>query len=356
MSYAYVVIEQPAGTFYVTAMPASEVVRISKAKPRIFNPETLTSEGGIQREPSERRIKAISDYVATTDAAFPTAVLLAVKSEDCVLQDGQISIAGEGVADIVDGQHRVEGLRCSPKTDVAKFTLPIVLIIDSTEEEKALLFAIINGTQTKVPASLVYDLYGVTEFRSPAKTCHEIARSLNSMPESPWYRRLKMLGRKSSPESTESLSQGTFVKFLLPLVSVDPAGDADLLKNGKPPGNYPKCIFNEYFRKEKDSQILKVLLNVFNGARKTWPEEWDDSTHFVLTKTLGFSGIMKALPDLVNEGRRRGDLSEGFFSSVFRRVKDRMDAAHITLSSEHFSASASGEAEFRNMIRDAIAN
>ena len=136
MSYAYVVIEQPAGTFYVTAMPASEVVRISKAKPRIFNPETLTSEGGIQREPSERRIKAISDYVATTDAAFPTAVLLAVKSEDCVLQDGQISIAGEGVADIVDGQHRVEGLRCSPKTDVAKFTLPIVFIIDSTEGGK----------------------------------------------------------------------------------------------------------------------------------------------------------------------------------------------------------------------------
>ena len=136
MSYAYVVIEQPAGTFYVTAMPASEVVRISKAKPRIFNPETLTSEGGIQREPSERRIKAISDYVATTDAAFPTAVLLAVKSEDCVLQDGQISIAGEGVADIVDGQHRVEGLRCSPKTDVAKFTLPIVLIIDSTRRKR----------------------------------------------------------------------------------------------------------------------------------------------------------------------------------------------------------------------------
>src|SRR5713226_519984 len=301
MSYPVIAVEQPAGTFYLTAMPAEDVVRMSRANPRVFDPQTLASGGGVQRDPSARRIKSIAEYAETSDSAFPTAVLLAIKSENCTLQNGEISVNGDNVADIVDGQHRILGL--SKAAQRGNFVLPIVFIIDATEEEKALLFATINGTQTKVPASLVYELYGVTESRSPAKTCHEIARSLNSMPESPWYRRLKMLGRKSSPESTESLSQGTFVKFLLPLVSVDPAGDADLLKNGKPPGNYPKCIFNEYFRKEKDSQILKVLLNVFNGARKTWPEEWDDSTHFVLTKTLGFSGIMKALPDLVNEGR-----------------------------------------------------
>ena len=354
MSYPFIIVEQPAGTFYLTAMPASEVVKVAQAKPRVYDPETLSSEGGVQREPSERRVKAIAEYADSTDAAFPTAVLLAVKSENCVLAEGQISIDGDGVADIVDGQHRVEGLRLKSPDVLAKFTLPIVLMVDPTEEEKAWLFATINGTQTKVPASLVYDLYGVTETRSPAKTCHEIARSLNSMPESPWHRRLKMLGRKSSPDSIESLSQGTFVKFLLPLVSRDPAGDAELLKNNKPPGEYPRCVFNEYFRREKDSQILKVLLNVFNAARKTWPQEWDDSSQFVLTKTLGFSGIMRALPDLVRKGRERADLSVEFFSDVFGRVKDRMTRENITLSSEHFSASASGEAEFRDIIREAV--
>lgn len=350
MSYPCTAFEQPAGTFYLTAMPARDVVRVSRAKPRMFNPETLASEGGIQREPSERRIKAIAEYVGTSDAAFPTAVLLAIKSEDCVLEGDQITIDGEGVADIVDGQHRIEGLRFASDRELAKFTLPIVLIIDATEEEKALLFATVNGTQTKVPASLVYDLYGVSESRSPAKTCHEIARSLNSMPESPWYRRLKMLGRKSGPGSAESLSQGTFVKFLLPLISENPAADADLIKNNKPPGNYSRCIFNEYFRKEKDSQILKVLLNVFGAAQKTWPEEWGNATDFVLTKTLGFSGIMRALPELVAQGRRRGDLSQQYFSEVFKRTKERMHAANRTLGSGQFSASASGEAEFRDFI------
>jgi hypothetical protein len=165
-----------------------------------------------------------------------------------------------------------------------------------------------------------------------------------------------MLGRKSSPDSAETLSQGTFVKSLLPLLSGNAAADANLLKNQKPPGVYPKLVFNEYFRKEKDSQILKILLNVFRGARNTWNEEWNDSTHFVLTKTLGFSGIMKALPDLVDKGRKKGDLSEEYFTTIFGRVKSLMDARHITLSSDHFSASASGEAEFRNLILEAAAD
>jgi DGQHR domain-containing protein len=259
-----------------------------------------------------------------------------------------------GVADIVDGQHRILGLKEISPTQ--NFMLPVIFILDATQEEKALLFATINGTQTKVPASLVYDLYGISESRSPAKTCHEIARSLNSMSESPWYRRLKMLGRKSTAEGTESLSQGTFIKFLMPLVSANPAKDADLLKNGKKPGVYPQCVFNEYFRDEQDSVILKVLLNAFNGARKVWPTEWGDPDNFVLTKTLGFSGIMRALPDLVKEGRKRGELSEEYFSQIFAEAKERMDAVHKTLASGQFSASASGEAEFRDLILGAGTN
>src|SRR5690349_24481504 len=111
MSYTVIEFEQPAGSFYLTAMPAAEVVRIARANPRIFNPETLVSEGGVQREPSKKRVKGIADYARTSDAAFPTAVLLAISSSDCVLQDGQISIEGNEVADIVDGQHRILGLK-----------------------------------------------------------------------------------------------------------------------------------------------------------------------------------------------------------------------------------------------------
>src|SRR5262249_7218109 len=210
---------------------------MSQATPRLFDPETLTSLGGIQRQPSKTRLKAIAEYAASSDATFPTAILLAVSSEHCIVGNDRLTITGDHVADIVDGQHRIVGIQVDGVAD--RFTLPVVFMIDATEEQKALVFATINGTQTKVPASLVYELFGVSESRSPAKTAHEIARSLNSLPTSPFFRRLKMLGRKSFTGSTESLSQGTFVKALLPNITPDAFGDMQRIKDGQPPKEFP---------------------------------------------------------------------------------------------------------------------
>ena len=354
MTYPIMSFTQPVGDFMLTAMPAKEIIRISRADPRRFDRLSLETEGGIQREPSKKRIGEIADYAHTVDAAFPTAILLAVGSADCIVDGQSIAIAGERVADIVDGQHRLLGLIKSGVSD--QFVLPVVIMLDATEEQKALIFATINGKQTKVPASLIYDLFGVTKTRSPQKTSHEVARALNSTPSSPWYKRLKMLGKKTAPDSSESLSQGTFVKFLLPLISSDPTADMDLLKRDKVLPVRSECIFNEYFRKDQDSTILRILLNVFQGARETWPQEWEDPDSYVLTKTLGFTGIIQALPRMYSRGKTSGELSEGYFRSIFQAVKKEMNQQKIRLTSEHFSASASGEAEFRKMIETAVSH
>ena len=100
--------------------------------------------------------------------------------------------------------------------------------------------------------------------------------------------------------------------------------------------------------------MLKVLLNLFSAARNTWPAEWDDPSNYVLTKTLGFSGVMRALPELVNNGQKTGDLSADYFTSVFARVRQRMQSEHIELTTVYFAPGASGEAYFAEMIRHGI--
>jgi DGQHR domain-containing protein len=353
MTFPIMSFTQPVGDFILTAMPAKEIIRISKANPRTFDPVSMESEGGIQREPSGTRIAQIAEYAHTVDAAFPTTVLLAISGDDCEIDETGVSIAADQVADIVDGQHRILGLIESGVSD--DFVLPVVIMIDATREQKALIFATINGKQTKVPASLIYDLFGVTKTRSPYKTSHELARAMNSTRSSPWFKRLKMLGKKSTPGSLETLSQGTFVKFLLPLISSEPDADMDLLKRNKELPERRECIFNDYFRRDQDSTILKILLNVFQAAKETWPVEWADPDAFVLTKTLGYSGIMKALPAMYSKGKQTGDLSEQYFKRVFGAVREYFSEHNISLTSESFSASASGEGEFRNMIVAAVA-
>lgn len=351
MNIPVIQFEQPIGTFLLAAMNAEDVLKISKANPRKFDSVNLNSYAGPQREPSWKRIKEIAEYSETVDATFPTPVLLAIDSDNYTLDNNVLTITGDKVADIVDGQHRLLGLKESSKT--RDFVLPVVFILDPIEEEKALIFAIINGKQTKVPASLIYDLFGVTEKRSPQKSVHEIARSLNSDTDSPWYRRLKMLGKKT-PGSIESLSQGTFVKFVLPLISADPIKDMDLIKREKEPIQYPNCIFNEYWREDKDHIILKILLNLFRSVRKQWPEEWDEPESSILTRAIGFSGIIRALPDVFMNGKQRGDLSEGYFDNIFEMTRIVMEEKQISFSSQDISISASGEAQIRDAILESL--
>ena len=104
-------------------------------------------------------------------------------------------------------------------------------MFDLTEEEKAYIFSTINSNQAKVDKSLIYDLFELSTERSPLKTCHYIARIMNSKEDSPFYQRLKMLGKKENELST--LSQGTFVKGLVDLISKQPQKDMILIKNGK---------------------------------------------------------------------------------------------------------------------------
>jgi hypothetical protein len=95
MTFPIMAFAQPVGDFILTVVPAKEIIRISKADPRKFDRVSMESESGIQREPSPRRIREISEYASTVDAAFPTAVLLAINSDDCDVNKDGISISGD---------------------------------------------------------------------------------------------------------------------------------------------------------------------------------------------------------------------------------------------------------------------
>ncbi len=67
------------------------------------------------------------------------------------------------VAQIIDGQHRLEGLKEAIKNDSSKkkLMLPTVLADDLSTERCAEIFVSINTEQKSVPKSLIYDLYGL---------------------------------------------------------------------------------------------------------------------------------------------------------------------------------------------------
>ena len=162
---------------------------------------------GIQRPRNEKRVKEIAKYVGTADACFPTAVILAVdgncatydeNSKELTLQpyldpaDGEKPINYGEIANVLDGQHRIEGLKESGFNN--EFDINVSIFIDIDIANQAYLFSTINLAQTKVNKSLVYDLFDLAKKRSPQKTCHNIAVALDKTSGSPFYERIKRLG------------------------------------------------------------------------------------------------------------------------------------------------------------------
>lgn len=350
-SFDYIEVQQPIGTFYLCCIPASILTKIVRVSARSKDID------GVQRDLSKSRIKSIGVYCSDPDAIFPTPIVVSVdKSTHINLDEKNHKISFDEnlcIGDVIDGQHRLWGIEHSSYID--SFNLPVVLMFDLTIEEKAYVFSTINSNQTKVPSSLIYDLFDVSNLRSPNKTVHHIARVMNYSKKSPFYNRLKMLGKKEPNQDKATLSQGTFSKSILMLLSKNPDKDAILIKNGEELKPNNNLIFRQYFIDNKDEIIIKILLNCFNALKDVFPAEWDDPQNNILWKTTGFRAVIYALPSLCNKGKREKMLTQDFFKSCFNIFKTSLNGN--TLTSRDFpSGGEQNQKKLAKMIVESIAN
>lgn len=333
MILSYLEITQPIGAFYMVSVPADTLFKMVTVRRH-----DIEAFEGVQRELSKDRVAKISKFCKEADAVFPTSIVVSVdkgipysidkEAHTLYIPDNAI------IGDVIDGQHRLWGIKESRLE--SNFDLPVVLMFDLEIAEKAYVFSIINSTQTKVNKSLIYNLFGLSTERSPYKTCHEIARALNSKMSSPFFGRLKMLGKKEPNQPNATLSQGTFVKQLLSLIAKNPDEDTRQIKDGKKLTPYTDLPLRQFFIADKDDIILKILENCFSALKRTFPDEWLYPDNYILWKTTGFCGVMKALNSILRTGLSENDLTEDFFYKMFSGFRAYLNSNQISLTSQFF--------------------
>ncbi|WP_294132037.1 DGQHR domain-containing protein [uncultured Clostridium sp.] len=313
MLVPYIEINQPIGTFYITKLIPETILACTKVNRR--------SESciGIQRSLDNKKVNQIENYSDDPDATFPTPIIIAVDSKKVDIKGNNIEFSDKSIiGEIIDGQHRIEGLRNS--NNRFKFELPVVFMFDLTSEEKAYVFSVINSNQKPVSKSLIYDLFDLSDKRSPYRTAHEIARGLNTDKESAFYGKLKMLGKKEGKES--SLSQGTFVYHLLKCISKNPDKDSIDIKNKKELTDDISLPLRYYFIKNKDEIIYKIIRNYFNAIARVFSNDWNNSEDFILARSTGYGALMRVFPYVYKIGDKRNTLKEEFFFEIFNSIKD----------------------------------
>jgi DGQHR domain-containing protein len=346
-------IKQPIGTFYICTIGAKDLVRIAFADVRRIEQRDVEQYLGIERPLSPGRVSELRDYVHTVDATFPTSVILAISSEQAEYnsESGTMQVQNQDdVAKIIDGQHRIAGLDGYTGDD---FQISATIFIDMEMEDQATVFATINLKQTKVSKSLAYDLYDYAVSRSPQKTCHNIAKLLNSKDGSPFRNKIKILGLATG-KAEESLTQATFVDRLMRHISSEPMKDRDVLKRGKQLATATgrqaeRFIFRNLFVEDKDAVIAKIVWNYFEAVSQRWPKAWiKPQRGNVLCKTTGFGALMRLLHNAyLHFGKPNEIVETQQFSSLFAKVKLTDDS----FTSDTFVPGSTGESDLYNALR-----
>jgi DGQHR domain-containing protein len=259
---------RPPDHFYLFSMPASSLRALCGVERRDARSGTRrSSDVRIQRSHDEQRSEEISRFVKhgfpwsalgkaqrrsgkfddiKQPGWLPTSIVVNIRSADQTMdgaevaakdliavedgEDGRTAIrlplngddadwspTGLEPMEVIDGQHRLFAFSAA---DESEFELPVVAFVGLARSWQAYLFWTINIKPKRINASLAYDLYPLLRnqdwlerFEGPTiyreTRAQELTEMLWAHAESPWRRRINMLG-----DSGGNVRQAAWVRSL----------------------------------------------------------------------------------------------------------------------------------------------
>ena len=278
-------VRQGALNLFATSLRVKDLLAKNFYSVDTLDPDD--EDNGFQRLLNTARAKKLAEYILrgqdTKDAFLPTSVFLATdkslpfNNKDHTLEIDSVAV---GSFSVVDGQHRLEGLRMAAEKDarVYEFEIPVVIAIKLSKLEQMCHFLIVNTTQKSVDASIEQRIYArltaavdVEELptlprwilnvvdKGEVQKALKYVDFLNKTQGSPWFGKIKMANQDVEGGT---INQKSFVKAIVKYVLT---------------ANNPLSVFKD-FEKEK-----KIFLNYWKAIEKNL----DDGNSTVLYKYNG---------------------------------------------------------------------
>lgn len=238
-------VKQGALTLYTTSLKVSDLLT-----PNFYSVEALDPDNpndrGYQRLLNKARAKKLSDYIIagqdTHDAFLPTSIFMATDKNIAFNEENNtinIDISETGAFSVVDGQHRVEGLRMAAEKDdrVLDFEVPVNIAINLSKIAQMCHFLIVNTTQRSVEQGVEQRIYARltqafeleddiphlpkwirnTVGKGEDEKALKYVDFLNTNIDSPWKNRIDMANKE---DKSGSIAQKSFVKSIKKYVLV----------------------------------------------------------------------------------------------------------------------------------------
>lgn len=231
-------VKQGSLTLYATSLRVRDLLMDNFYDIERLDPEN-PNDRGYQRLLNKARAKKLAEYLLSgqtaRDAFLPTSIFLATDKD--VRFDGRTNtisfeIWEVGPFSVVDGQHRIEGLKMAAEKnkELLDFEVPVNIAVNLPKIAQMCHFLIVNTTQKSVDRAVEQRIYArlseaVSFVNVPSlprwirriveseddKVALNIVDYLNDTPGSPWQGKIQMANQASGSGAT---NQGTFVKAI----------------------------------------------------------------------------------------------------------------------------------------------
>lgn len=257
-------------------------------------------EGAVQRVLNRRRINSIKDFILDGNMFFNTFILNWTDTNySLIVDDSFIKIPiVNGGAQVIDGQHRLEGLKraVDERDEVGEESIIIIMTEKMSTQAAARIFLNINTEQKPVPKSLVYDLFGeVKDKNSYIVRATDIANELNDNPDSPYYQCIKKPG---SSQGVGKVDLSTVVNALK-----EYTGD--------------EGVFQQYHFDDYEVQY-KIVINFFLVIKKYYAKEgcWLKNINPFMSNAGFYAGIKFLCEDLIDRCVEKKSFEQATISNL----------------------------------------
>jgi DGQHR domain-containing protein len=273
-------VVQNGTKFYLTSIPAEEVIDESLFLPDRWNP--VTNEG-YQREPSKEYARRIQFFISGEGGTnvLPTNVIINSRKPLKInrIANGMVEIDLETrdfPLTIIDGQHRIMALRnaiADGSADLDHYELGVTLTNFSIQDE-IVHFRNINGRANKSPKALndllmgkLADEYGITpqtiEEQATIRANRVVLR-LATDPESPWYNHIALGGMRR--RSFHLSVQSSIATSMRTMFSSGRFSDPD----------------------ENPDKIYQIFKSWWVSLAEVWPDAFENPESYVFMRQGGF--------------------------------------------------------------------
>ncbi|MBX2974741.1 MAG: DGQHR domain-containing protein [Ignavibacteriaceae bacterium] len=268
-----------------------------------------TEQGAVQRVLNKQRISLIRKFILEGNLFVNTFILNWTDTDNSPkIKKDSLNIPLQGRrAQILDGQHRIEGLREAVTFDqgIKEKEVLVSLAIGLTTKEAAKIFLNINSEQKPVPKSLIYDLFGeaIEDKEHAINRATDLIEFLNTHISSPFYQRIKYPG---SPKGTGLIDLAIIVNAIKPHLGVD-------------------GVFHRLQLHEIEVQ-QRIIINYYNAIKKAYQKAnnlWDKSTENPFIKGAGFNGSFEFLVEtLIPKCQADKNFSQEYFEEIMKLEPD----------------------------------